>query len=57
MKLISTYKSIDGLYEHIDDQKGKLKENLVEHEQQVRLSRRLAEIIWTFRLSLTKANS
>ncbi len=45
MKLISTYKSIDGLYEHIDDQKGKLKENLVEHEQQVRMSRKLAEII------------
>jgi DNA polymerase-1 len=45
MKLISTYKSIEGLYEHIDDQKGKLKENLVEHEQQVRMSRKLAEII------------
>lgn len=45
MKLISTYKSIDGIYQNIDDQKGKLKENLVEHEQQVRMSRKLAEII------------
>ncbi len=45
MKLISTYKSIDGLYQHIDEQKGKLKENLLEHEQQVRMSRQLAEII------------
>jgi DNA polymerase-1 len=45
MKLISTYKSIDGIYENINEQKGKLKENLVEHEQQVRMSRKLAEII------------
>lgn len=45
MKLISTYKSIDGIYQNINDQKGKLKENLVEHEQQVRMSRKLAEII------------
>jgi len=45
MKLVSTYKSIDGLYQNIDDQKGKLKENLVEFEQQVRMSRKLAKII------------
>ncbi len=45
MKLVSTYKSIDGIYENINEQKGKLKENLVEHEQQVRMSRKLAEII------------
>ncbi len=45
MKLVSTYKSVDGLYENIDDQKGKLKENLVEFEQQVRMSRKLAEIM------------
>jgi DNA polymerase I len=45
MKLVSTYKSIDGIYQNINDQKGKLKENLVEHEQQVRMSRTLAEII------------
>ena len=45
MKLISTYKSVDGLYEHINDLKGKMKENLLEFEQQVRLSRVLAKII------------
>ena len=45
MKLVSTYKSIDGIYENINEQKGKLKENLLEHEQQVRMSRKLAEII------------
>ncbi len=45
MKLISEFKSVDGLYLNIDSQKGKLKENLVEFEQQVRMSRKLAEII------------
>lgn len=45
MKLVSENKSIDGLYQNIDSLKGKLKENLIEHEQQVRLSRTLAEII------------
>ncbi len=45
MKLISTYKSIDGLYRNIDDLKGKMKENLQEFEQQVRMSRELAKII------------
>ena len=45
MKLVSEFKSIDGLYQNIDSQKGKLKENLVEFEQQVRMSRKLAEII------------
>ena len=45
MKLISTYQSIDGLYDHIGDLKGKMKDNLVEFEAQVRLSRILAKII------------
>ena len=45
MKLISTYKSIDGLYENINDLKGKMKENLLEFEPQVRMSRVLAKII------------
>ncbi len=45
MKLISTYQSIDGIYEHIDELKGKQKEKLVDNEEQVRLSRKLAEII------------
>jgi DNA polymerase-1 len=45
MKLVSTYQSIDGLYENINDLKGKMKENLVEFEAQVRLSRILAKII------------
>jgi DNA polymerase I len=45
MKLVSTYKSVDGLYQNIDDLKGKMKENLLEFEKQVRMSRELAKII------------
>ncbi len=45
MKLISEFKSVDGLYQNIDSQKGKLKENLIQYEQQVRMSRKLAEIV------------
>ena len=44
-KLIAEYGSIDGIYQNIDQLKGKQKENLVEHEEQVRLSRTLATII------------
>lgn len=44
-KLISTYGSIDGIYQNIGDLKGKQKQNLEEHEAQVRLSRKLAVIV------------
>lgn len=44
MKLISKYKSIDGLYQHIDDLKGKQKENLENFKEQVYLSRKLVII-------------
>ncbi|MEL7585226.1 MAG: DNA polymerase I [Prolixibacteraceae bacterium] len=45
MKLIAEYHSIEGLYEHIDELKGKQKENLIEYEKQVRISKELATII------------
>ena len=44
-KLISEFGSIDGIYENIDQLKGKQKENLIEFEEQVRLSKKLATII------------
>ncbi len=44
-KLIAEYGSIDGIYKNIDKLKGKQKENLVEFEEQVRLSKKLATII------------
>lgn len=44
-KLISDFGSIDGVYQNIDKLKGKQKESLQQCEDQVRLSRKLAEII------------
>jgi DNA polymerase-1 len=44
MKLIADYGSIDGVYENIDQLKGKQKENLEEYKEQVYLSRKLVVI-------------
>ncbi|MCK3682490.1 DNA polymerase I [Maribellus sp. YY47] len=44
-KLIGDFGSIDGIYQNTDKLKGKQKDNLIEHEEQVRLSRTLATII------------
>jgi DNA polymerase I len=44
-KLIADFGSIDGIYQNIDQLKGKQKDNLIEFEKQVRLSRHLATII------------
>ena len=44
-KLIADFGSIDGIYQNIEKLKGKQKDNLIEFEQQVRLSRHLATII------------
>ncbi|MFW5852203.1 MAG: DNA polymerase I [Bacteroidota bacterium] len=43
-KLISEYGSIEGLYDHIDELKGKQKEKLIEHKEQVLLSKKLVTI-------------
>lgn len=44
-ELLATYDSIDGIYEHVDELKGKLKENFINNKEQVMLSRTLATII------------
>ena len=44
MKLISQYQTIDNLYNHLDDLKGKQKETLEEHRDQVMLSKKLVTI-------------
>ena len=44
-KLISDFGSIDGIYQNLDQLKGKQKENLETFEDQVRLSRHLATIV------------
>ncbi|MDP4184285.1 MAG: DNA polymerase I [Bacteroidota bacterium] len=51
-KLIQDYGSIDGVYQNIEKLKGKQKENLLMHEEQVRLSRKLAKIITDVQLSV-----
>ncbi len=43
-KLIAAYKSIEGIYEHIDDLKGKQKERLIENKELVLLSKQLVTI-------------
>jgi len=43
-KLITDFGSIEGIYEHIDELKGKLKENMVAYRSQVELSKVLATI-------------
>jgi len=45
MKLVSDFGSIDGVYQNIENLKGKQKENLLQFEEQVRMSRVLATII------------
>ena len=44
VKLIQSYGSIEKLYEHIDELKGKIKENLIEYKKDAFLSKELATI-------------
>ena len=44
-QLIAQFGGIEGVYKSIDQLKGKQKESLINFEEQVRLSRKLAEII------------
>ncbi|MBR1747971.1 MAG: DNA polymerase I [Clostridia bacterium] len=45
--LLHSYKDIDGVYDHIDEIKGKLREKLLENKDQVYLSKELATICTT----------
>lgn len=44
-KLLQTYGSLEGLYEHVDDLKGKQKERIVENKDAAFASRKVATII------------
>ena len=44
-KLINMYGGIDGIYEHVEEQTPKLKQNLTENEAQVRLNLELMDLI------------
>ena len=44
VELIKKYGNLEGLYEHIDEIKGKRKEKLIEHKENAFLSRKLATV-------------
>lgn len=44
LNLVKQYKNIEGIYEHIDDFKGKLKEKIEQNEEQAYMSRTLGTI-------------
>lgn len=44
-KLIAEYQSMEGIYEHIDELKGKMKENFIAFKEQAFLSKKLATIL------------
>jgi len=44
-KLLAEYDNVDGIIEHADELKGKMKEKVKEHAEQARLSKKLATII------------
>ncbi|WP_114569996.1 DNA polymerase I [Exiguobacterium flavidum] len=44
VKLIASYGSVEGVYDHVDELKGKQKEKIVENEHLARLSKELATI-------------
>ena len=44
-KLIAGYGSLDGIYEHLDEQTPKLRENLAAHRDQVFLNRELMDLV------------
>ena len=44
LKLITTYGNLEGVYNHLDDLKGKLKENLIKHKGEAFFCRDLATI-------------
>jgi DNA polymerase-1 len=55
-KLMAQYHSLEGLYEHIDELKGKQKENLLEGKEQAFFSRQLATIKCDVELERTVAD-
>jgi DNA polymerase-1 len=44
-KLITTYGGLDGIFEHLDAQTPKLRQNLGEHEQQVRVNATIMQLL------------
>jgi DNA polymerase-1 len=55
-KLLQQYGSIEGIYEHIEDLKGKQKENLVNNKDMAYLSREIATIVCDLEFPLDLEN-
>lgn len=56
-KLIGSYGSVEGVYEHVDELKGKQKENIENSKENVLLSKKLATIITDVPLDLKLADT
>lgn len=54
-KLISSYGSLEGIYEHLDEQTPKLRENLEANEDQVFLNRKLMRLVHDLDLEVEPA--
>lgn len=55
-KLINTYGSIDGIYEAVEDQTPKLKQNLMDAEPRVRVNKAVMELLRNVELDLPELN-
>ena len=53
LKLLETYGSMEGVYEHLDELKGKVRENLVSDHETALLSRRLVTLDTDVHLDIT----
>ena len=53
VNLLQTYETLDGVYEHIDEIKGKLKEKLEDDKENAYLSKKLATIFTGFDLQVS----
>lgn len=54
IKLISQYKTLDGVYENLDEIKGKLKEKLAENETSARMSLKMSEMVCNLPVDFSK---
>jgi DNA polymerase-1 len=52
-KLINAYGGLDGIFEHLDEQSPKLRANLAEHEDQVRLNEEMMRLVCDVPLGVT----
>jgi DNA polymerase-1 len=52
-KLVSTYGDLDGIFDHVSEQTPKLRQNLAEHEEQVRRNARVIPLVRDVELDIS----